>query len=58
MTKTAVKENVTAGKAQVSWRIRADVLNKLREDCHVLGFSTVPALVNYILVNYYTQKGR
>ena len=47
---------VAPGKVQVNWRIREDVIKELAEEAQALGFASIPALINHILVTRYARK--
>jgi len=48
-----MKAKQIAPKTPVNWRIRTDILIALKQDCQRLGIQTIPALINYLLVNHY-----
>lgn len=53
--KTKIRGDVKAGKTQVNWRIDERAFNKLKVAAPEQGFSSVPAMVNYILVKVLSE---
>ena len=43
---------ISSKKIQTNWRMLVDVLKELEKDRVALGFTSIPALVNYLLTRY------
>ncbi len=57
-TERKTRGNISKEKLQVNWRVRKDIIQKLKEEANNTGFSTIAQLINHILFMRYFNKGK